>query len=97
MCWFTFFSSLIHSRGLLPRSASVHSRGAGATRHYEPCPPAAAAATASAPPTHPHQTGTQTGTAHVQESRTSRSGAVEMENVLALFGQRLFIRAGHLK
>lgn len=50
----------IHSRGLLPRTASVHPAGASSTRHHEPSA-STTAATTSAFPTHSHQTGTQTG------------------------------------
>jgi len=52
---------LLHSRGLLPRPDPVHPLGAGGARH-EPGPPTAAATSTAAPPTHLHQTGTQTGT-----------------------------------
>lgn len=57
---------LIHSRGLLPRPASVHPFSAGSTRHYEPCA-STAATTTSASSTHPHQTGTQTGTVNAPQ------------------------------
>lgn len=60
--------SVIHSRGLLPCTATVHPLGPGRTCDYESCT-STTTATPSACPAHPYQTGTQTGTVSIPNSK----------------------------